>query len=94
MSEIVEVLRRALSSRADHAALCGVRSKPVWKDKIKFSWVDCLARESGIVAIVAADESDAVAVALLAELNEWRQALSDQRSAVGERRPKTKGAAA
>jgi len=85
MNPVIETLRLALAGRSDHAALCGLRSKPVWKDSVRFLWVDCLARESGVLAVVPDPESQATAQALLAELQRWRKEAT---------RPKAKGAAA
>ncbi len=75
MTAAIEILRAALAGRSDHAELCALRAKPVWKGRIRFSWVDCLARESGVVVIVAEEESERTATALLEALNEWRGAV-------------------
>jgi len=85
MTATAEALRQALANRPDHASLCSIRAKPVGRNSIRFLWVDCLTRESGVLAVVPDPERLTTARALLAELHRWRKEAT---------RPKAKGAAA
>ena len=85
MTPLIDLLRRSLAGREEHAALCSIKSAPL-KYSVKFSWVDYFARQSGLLIVAPEAESQATAGLLLEALSEWRSAA--------EPRAKAKGAAA
>lgn len=74
---LAHALRSALENRRDHATLCGIVTRPV-KDGIQLRWRDCLAHETGALAVVPHDAAPEVYGALLEELQLWRKEANER----------------
>lgn len=69
---LARALRLALASRRDHAAFCGLTTRPL-KTGISVRWRDDLTHESGALALVPHNAAPEVYGALVEELQQWRE---------------------